>query len=87
MGPQGPKGATGATGANGAEGPKGDTGATGPVGPQGPAGPGWSKGSILEMVQGSTPPSGFTKIGTERHSITKTNGSCATVTWDIYSKN
>lgn len=68
VGPQGPAGATGPVG------PAGQVGATGPVGSAGPVGPGgpkgekgaaaeWPEGTILELVEGSTPPLGFQLIG------------------------
>jgi len=84
QGPQGPIGATGATGPAGTNGINGATGPQGAMGATGPAGPGWPKGSILEMQQGSTPPAGFTKIGTEEH---KLSGHQGEVTWDVYRKN
>jgi len=36
------------------------------------------------MQTGSTPPAGFTKIGTEKHLLTTPQ---STMTWDVYRKN
>jgi hypothetical protein len=47
----------------------------------------WPKGSILEMQPGSTPPAGFTKIGTEQAKFYDLSGHPSQVTWDVYQKN
>ena len=47
----------------------------------------WPKGSILEMQPGSTPPAGFTKIGTEQAKFYDLSGHPSQVVWDVYQKN
>ena len=47
----------------------------------------WPKGSILEMQPGSTPPAGFTKIGTEQAKFYNLSGHPTQVSWDVYQKN
>jgi hypothetical protein len=83
QGPIGAKGATGSNGSNGATGPQGPTGsagapgapgatgATGPAGKDGKDGSGtgsYPTGSVIELVTGATPPSGFVLVGT--HTLT-----------------
>jgi hypothetical protein len=46
----------------------------------------WPKGSILQMQPGSTPPAGFTKIGTEQTKLYDTSGHPSQVSWDVYQK-
>jgi uncharacterized repeat protein (TIGR01451 family) len=60
-GPQGSQGLTGAMGATGAQGPIGVTGATGAPGPQGVAG---VSSPVIFLLQGQTPPPGYTLVGT-----------------------
>jgi probable HAF family extracellular repeat protein len=101
-GPCGPSGATGATGpagATGAQGPigltgapgqQGPAGAVGPVGPQGlqgAPGVGLVQGTIVFQVEGSTPPEGFTRIGTTVQQIDDPSGKKDRVQLDVYKRN
>jgi hypothetical protein len=71
---------TGATGANGVQRPKGDTGATGaqgPVGAPGPQGIAGMSSPVIFLLEGQTPPPGYTLIGTFEGEIkpaTRTRG-------------
>jgi len=62
-------------------------GANGQLGTADVSGLLWPKGSILEMQPGSTPPAGFTKIGTEQAKFYDLSGHPMQVTWDVYQKN
>jgi phage tail tape-measure protein len=58
--------------------------ANGQLGIGSATGSGWPTGSILEMETGSTPPAGFTKIGSEAHKLIGAKGQ---VIWDVYRKD
>jgi hypothetical protein len=62
-------------------GPKGDKGATGP---QGPSGVGLVSGSVLFLVQGTTPPPSFTKIGTTQQLVKDLKGKPSQLQLDVY---
>lgn len=68
-------------------GPPGPPGPQGPPGQQGPPGIGFTSGGILTMRQGSTPPSGFTKLGTTTFQYRDLNGKNQSITLDVYQKN
>jgi hypothetical protein len=83
-GPQGPQGPQGNPGPQGAQGPQGNPG---PTGPQGPPGIGFGSGALLELVQGTQAPAGFTMLGTMTVSYKNTNNHNASVKVDLYQKN
>jgi probable HAF family extracellular repeat protein len=86
-GPVGPQGPTGLTGAPGQQGPAGAVGPVGPQGQQGSPGVGLVQGAIVFLVEGSTPPPGFTRIGTTVQQIDDLSGKKAKIQFDVYKMN
>ncbi len=90
-GATGPAGSTGNDGATGATGPAGPTGPTGvgATGPTGPTGPesGQVSGSLLFLVQGATPPSGYTFVGATGFHTGGTKKHPSEIIVNIYRKN
>jgi probable HAF family extracellular repeat protein len=86
----GPPGPAGPTGALGQQGPAGPAGAVGPVGPQGQQGSqgalgvGLVQSAIMFLVEGSTPPPGFTRIGTTVQQIDDLSGKKAKLQLEVY---
>ena len=73
----------------GPQGLQGLPGIPGPIGPQGPQpqgdpGPSWPSGSLLYLVQGATPPPGFTLLGTI---VQRLGGSAPNLTINVYRKD
>jgi len=79
-GDKGDKGDTGDTGATGAQGEKGDRGDAGPIGPQGPKGDkgdpaSFLPGMVIELIDGATPPAGFTFVGSRTVELRPPDGT------------
>jgi len=64
----------------------------GPVGPAGPAGEGLISGALMFLQAGTTPPAGWTLIGTFNQSLSSSpsgrgGGAPQTITVNVYRKN
>jgi hypothetical protein len=67
--------------------PKGDTGPQGPQGIQGPGGEGLISGSLLFLLRGVTPPTGYALLGTSEFSLMAPGSKKATkLIVNIYQK-
>jgi hypothetical protein len=95
-GPAGPQGPIGAPGSQGSAGPQGPTGPQGAIGLQGPQGiqgqqgplpPHVVPGALIRMIAGTTPPPGFTFVGTSEMSLRASDGKRMTVSVWLFSKN
>ena len=98
-GPEGPAGPAGPQGEEGQPGPTGAPGVPGPVGPPGPAGPQGAPGpqgnpgstdlpagTVVFLVQGTTPPPGWTLLG-RGFVLVLPGGGAPVLRVDVYRKN